>query len=126
MKKFILILVLISSIFLTGCNKDAQINTFMKDFARTTAEISEKFDKGDIDGAKKTLDEEKGNLRKEWFYINSIWSFQASEQVKKRMSEEPKENMAELVISANKAIDKYPNETPKIQAILNDFSNIIK
>lgn len=126
MKKLILILVLISVIFLTGCNKDAQINTFMKDFARTTSEISEKFDQGDINGAKKILDEEKKDLRNEWFYINSIWSFQASEQIKKRMSEEPKENMAELVKSANKAIDKYPNETPKIQAIINDFNNIIK
>ena len=126
MKKLILILVLISGIFLTGCNKDAQINTFMKDFARTTSEISEKFDEGKIDEAKKILDEEKKDLRNEWFYINSIWSFQASEQIKKRMSEEPKANMAELVKSANKAIDKYPNETPKIQAIVNDFNNIIK
>lgn len=126
MKKLILILVLVGGIFLTGCNKDAQINTFMKDFERTTTSISEKFDEGDIDGAKKVLDEEKSGLRREWQYINGIWSFQASDQIKKRMEEEPIDNMKKVVKSANKAINKYPNENPKIQAILTELTNLIK
>jgi hypothetical protein len=126
MRKIILILILFSVIFLTGCNKDAQVVDFMKDFEKTTTSISEKFDEGDIDAAKKILDEEKTNLRREWQYINGIWSFQASDQVKKRMEEEPVDNMKKVVKSANKAINKYPNENPKIQAILTELTGIIK
>lgn len=126
MKKFILILVLFGGIFSTGCNKDAQVDKFMKDFERTTSAIAEKFDEGDIDGAKKILDEEKRDIRKEWLYINGIWSFQASEQVKKRMEEEPIDNMKKVVKSANKAINKYPNENPKIQAIITELTSLIK
>ena len=126
MKKLILILVLLSSVFLTGCNKDTQINAFMKEFERTTTEISEKFDEGDIDGAKKILDNEKSDLRAKWLGISNIWSYQASEAIKKRMNEEPINNMKKVVKSSNKAINKYPTETPKIQAIVNDLTNLIK
>lgn len=126
MKKLILILVLLSSVFLTGCNKDTQINAFMKEFERTTTEISEKFDEGDIDGAKKILDNEKSDLRAKWLGINNIWSYQASDAIKKRMNEEPINNMKKVVKSSNKAINKYPTETPKIQAIVNDLTNLIK
>lgn len=126
MKKLVLILVLVCSVFLTGCNKDAQVNAFMKEFQKATSEIAEKFDEGDIDGAKKFLDEEKPDLRTKWLAISTIWSFQASDGVKKKMDVEPKENMAALVKSANKAINKYPNEKAKIQAIVNDLTTLIK
>ena len=126
MKKIILILVLIGGLFLTGCNKDAQVNAFMKEFEKATADISEKFDDGDFEGARKILDKEKDDLRAKWLAIKTIWEFQASDTVKKKMNTEPIENMNNLVKSANEAIEKYPNETKRIQAIVNDLTNVIK
>lgn len=126
MKKLILFLVLIGSLFLTGCNKDAEVSAFMKDYEKMTSEISENFDKGDIDGAKKIFDTEKKDLKREWQKINNIWSFQASDGIKKRMNEEPMENMKSVVESANKAIEKYPTHAKKIQAIVNDLSTLLK
>ena len=74
MKNKILFLVLIGSLFLTGCNKDAEVSAFMKDYEKMTSEISENFDKGDIDGAKKIFDTEKKDLKRESQKINNIWS----------------------------------------------------
>lgn len=126
MKKLILILVLLSSLFLMGCNKDAQVNAFMKEFEKATSEISEKFDEGDIDGAKKVVDKEKPDLRAKWLAIRNIWSFQASDAIKKKMNEEPIDNMKMVVKSSNKAINKNPAEAAKIQAIVNELTDVIK
>lgn len=109
-----------------GCNKDAQVNAFMKEFEKATSEISEKFDEGDIDGAKKVVDKEKPDLRAKWLAIRNIWSFQASDAIKKKMNEEPIDNMKMVVKSSNKAINKNPAEAAKIQAIVNELTDVIK
>jgi hypothetical protein len=126
MKKIILILVSISVLFLTGCNKDGQVNDFMKGFEKTTSEIAEKLNEDDIDGAKIILDEEKPDLRAKWLAISNIWSFQASDGIKKKMNTEPMENMSKMVEAANKAIDRYPYQKARIQAIVDDLTNVIK
>jgi PBP1b-binding outer membrane lipoprotein LpoB len=124
MKK--LIVVLISCLFFTGCNKDAQVNAFVKEFDKATSEMVEKFDEGDVDGAKKVLDEEKPDLRAKWLSINNIAEYQVDEAIKKKAEIETKKSMAALVKSANQAINKYPNQKAKIQDIVDNLTYVVR
>lgn len=126
MKKLSFILILLVIIIFTGCNRDSRATEFLKDFERVTTEISEKLDEGDINGARKFYDDEKVQLVRKWNYLRDSRQFQFSDAMKKKMNTEPVAEMTKVVKSANKAIEKYPAETQKIQGIVNDLSNLLK
>jgi hypothetical protein len=98
----------------------------MSDFESVTTEIAEKLNEGKIDEARKIFDQEKKPLKEKWFVIRGVWSFQVSDGVKMKMKSDPEENMNKVVTAANNAIEKYPSQATKVQAIIKDLSNLLK
>lgn len=126
MKKLTLILLLIWSLSLTGCSKDAQANAFMKEYAAVVAEVTAKLEEGKPDEARQIFESKKSALNAKWDAVKTSQSFQLSAETKKRINSEPEKNMAELTEAANKAIKKNPNSEAKIQALVLEFANVFR
>lgn len=126
MKNLFIILLLILCVCLTGCSKDAQANSFMKEYAAVTQQAGEKLEAGDIDGAREYFEEKKTTLKAKWDRIRTGLPFQFSAETKKRMKTEPEENMTALTEAANNAIKKNPQDEAKIQALVLDIANVFR
>lgn len=126
MKKLLTILLLLSSICLTACSKDAQANSFMKEYAAVTRQVAAKLEAGNTDEARELFDEKKPVLKAKWDRIRTGLPFQFSAETKKRMKSEPEEEMTALAESAKKAIEKNPQDEAKIQALVLDLANVFR
>lgn len=126
MKKPLIILLLISCLCLAGCSKDAQANSFMKEYAAMTRAVADKLAAGDVQGARAAFEEKKQSLDAKWDKIRTGLPFQFSAETKKRMKTAPEENMTELAEAANAAIRKNPKDEARIQALVLDIANVFR
>lgn len=126
MKKLTLILILTCSLILTGCNKDAQVSAFMKEYDSVIDEVSEKLTENGFEEARKVFDDRKVVLRDKWQAISTARSFQVSEQSQKKMNVEPEKHIEKLVEAANKAIKKNPADEAAIKDLVTDIANTVR
>ena len=66
MKKFTLFLIVVFALGLTGCSKDAEINSFLTEWENVTNEMVAKIEAGDVAGAKTVFDGKKQSLKSSW------------------------------------------------------------
>jgi len=126
MKKLVLILILICGLSLTGCNKDAQVNDFIKEYASIIDQVSEKLDESDFDAARKVFDDRKENLRSKWERIKYARSWQIGKETLDKMNTYPAQHIDRLVKAANGAIKQNPADEEKIKDLVNDITNTVR
>ncbi|MBV9209043.1 MAG: hypothetical protein JOZ52_00355 [Acidobacteria bacterium] len=82
-------LALLCALLLSGCKKDAEINSAMADIHTTTDEVVKKVDAAPnaagVDAAQQLFDSRKPDLKAKWETIKAARGFQVSEDTKKKM-----------------------------------------
>jgi hypothetical protein len=129
MKKTTLLIVALLALGLAGCSKDAEINAFMKDVETVTNEMSQKIEAGDIDGAQKTFDAKKADLKAKWEGVKTARGFQVSAETQKNMESGMMKNMNALTAASTKnamalAMDK--GKMDKLQALIKEYAGIFQ
>lgn len=129
MRKITLFLTLAFCLAMMGCSKDADVTAFVTEWDSVTAEMVQKIDASDIDGAKTAFDGKKESLKTKWGAIKDAKGFQITEDSKKKVEESMKKNMGALTGSMMKnsmklATDKAKFE--KLQALIKEYGEIFK
>lgn len=124
--KLMLPLALAATLLLSGCKKDAQINSVLADFNSFTIELVKKVESAQtpargVEEAQKYLDEKKAELRSKWESIKSVKNFQVSDDTKKRMEEDLKKNL----MSVYGLQSKYINESIKDDAFKTKLEKLV-
>ena len=129
MKKLILLTALTFCVALAGCSKDGDIDSFIAEFERVTQEMTSKIETGDIDGAKKSFDENKVSLQSSWDEIKNARGFQVTEESKKKLTESINKQMGELTKATFRGASKLGGDKEKaeeLKTLLNDYRNIFQ
>lgn len=129
MKKLTIFVLVISCLAFAGCNKDAEINTFITDFEAVTNDMTAKLEEGDVEGAKKAFEGKKDSLKTSWENMKNARDFQVSAEAKKNLEESVKKNVTELTTAAGSAAIKSGGDAGKaqeIQALLKDYVSIFQ
>jgi len=128
MKKIALFSLLVCCFYLSGCSKDAEINTFITEFDATTNEIVQKIDanptSAGVDEAQKAFDAKKASLTAKWDAIKDAVGMQVSEDAKKKLKDSVEKNMKALVDVSTKNMMKLAADRAaltKFQALMKDF-----
>lgn len=112
---------------LSGCSKDAAIESFIAEFDSVTMKMTEKIEAGDVDGARKAFDESKASLESSWSDIKGARGFQVSEEMQKKLTESVSKNMAALTGSVFKGTMKMGGDQAKadaLKALLEEYKNV--
>ncbi|MFO0612950.1 MAG: hypothetical protein U0414_10200 [Polyangiaceae bacterium] len=75
------------AVAVTGCSKEADCEAFMSENTAFAAAVVSANEKDGVDGARKTFDALKGELRKRWDLIKDARGFQVKEETRKRVKE---------------------------------------
>ncbi len=127
MKKLTLFILLACCLAFAGCNKDAEINTFLADFEGVTKDMTKKLEEGDVAGAKTAFESKKESLKTSWENMKNARDFQVSAEAKKKLEESVQKNVTELTTAAGTAAIKSAGDAGKaqeIQALLKDYVGI--
>jgi len=130
--KLMLPLMLSATLILTGCKKDAEINSVLTDFDSFTQELVKRVDTAQtpargVEDAQKYLDEKKGELRSKWDSIKTVKNFQVSSETKKRMEEDLKKNLMSVYGLQSRYIDQSIKDAAfktKLDKLINDYKNL--
>ena len=129
MNKLSLFLIVAFCIGLTGCSKDAEVNSFITEFDATTKEIVSKIDanptSAGVDEAQKAFDGKKASLKGKWDAIKMARGMQVSADTKKKLEDSVSANMKALMEVSTKnamklAMDK--DAATKFQKLMTDYS----
>lgn len=129
MKKLIVFTVLVCCVALAGCSKDGEIDSFIAEFERVTQEMTAKIETGDIDGAKKSFEDNRASLKSSWDDIKGARGFQVTEESKKKLMESVTKNMSELSKATFRGASKLGGDREKaeeLKTLLNDYKNIFQ
>lgn len=129
MKKFTLFLIVVFALGLTGCSKDAEINSFLTEWDNVTNEMVAKIEAGDVAGAKTAFDGKKESLKKGWDGIKTARGMQVSEDTKKKMDASMQKNMSNLMNSMQKGAMKIGADRAKadqLQVLMKEYGDIFK
>jgi hypothetical protein len=126
MKKPFLITLIACCLFLAGCSKDAEINSFITDFDSVTNEVVQKVNANPsaagVDEAQKAFDAKKAGLKAKWDAIKTVTATQMSSDSQVKLKKSSENNMQALMeISSKKALDK--DAGAKMDALIKDFQN---
>lgn len=129
MKKFTLFLLAVFALGLTGCSKDAEINSFLTEWDSVTNEMVTKIEAGDIAGAQTAFDGKKQSLKSSWDGIKTARGMQVSEDTKKKLDASVQKNMTNLMSSMQKGAMKIGADRTKadqLQALIKEYGEIFK
>ena len=129
MKKITLFLIVVFALGLTGCSKDAEINSFLTEWDTVTNEMVTKIEAGDIAGAKTVFDAKKESLKKGWDGIKTARGMQVSEETKKKLDASVQKNMSGLMNAMQKGAMKIGADRAKadqLQALIKEYGEIFK
>ena len=126
MKKFALVLLVSCCLYLIGCSKDAEINSFIAEFDATTGEIVQKIDASPnaagVDEAQKTFNAKKTALKAKWDAIKTVSSSQMSSNAQAKLKKSSEDNMQTLMeLSSKKSLDK--DAGAKMDALIKDLQS---
>jgi hypothetical protein len=119
MKKLSLIIALAFTVALSGCSKDSEISAFITEWDAVTAEMVQKINSGDVDGAKASFDQKKPSLQSKWDSIKTARGFQVSADSKKKLEESLKKNMSSLASSMTANSMKLATDKAKFDKLRN-------
>ena len=129
MKKLILLTALTFCVALAGCSKDGEIDSFIAEFERVTQEMTTKIEAGDIDGAKKSFEDNKASLQSSWDDIKSARGFQVTEESKNKLMQSVTKNMSELSKATFRGAAKLGGDkekTEELKSLLEDYRNVFE
>ena len=129
MKKFTLFLLAVFALGLTGCSKDAEINSFLTEWEKVTNEMVAKIETGDVAGAKTVFDGKKASLKTSWDNVKTARGFQVGEDTKKKMEESAQKNMSNLMNATMKGTMKMGGDRAKadqLQALMKEYGEIFQ
>lgn len=119
---------------LTGCKKDAQIESVLSELHTFTQEIVKRVEgapnpSAGVDDAQKYFDSRKADIQTKLNDLKGVRNFQVSEETRKKMTEQ----LTEDVMSVAKLQIKYignsmkdPAFKAKIEKLVNDYQNLLK
>ncbi len=128
-KTIAIALVVMVSLILVGCSKDAEINAFLTDWDGLTQEMVKKIETGDIDGAKAAFDAKKVNLKAKWAEIKDARGFQVGKETQDKMQASATKNMSDLQGAMMKNVMALAADKPKmdkLQALVQEYAEIFK
>ncbi len=129
MKQITLFLVLAFCLTLIGCSKDGDINAFITEWDSVTAEMVQKINAGDIDGAKTAFDGKKESLKSKWAGIKDARGFQVGADSKKKLEESMTKNMSALssaMITNSMKLATDKAKMDKLKALITEYGEIFK
>ena len=131
MKKTIIVAIVLFSLLLTSCSKDAEVNAFITEFEATTKEITSKIDANPtaagVADAQKAFDAKKASLKAKWDAIKDAVGFQVSADTKKKLEDSVTKSMKELVDVSTKNAMKLAQDgdaATKFQALMKDYQTV--
>ena len=119
-------LALLCALLLSGCKKDAEINSAMADIHTTTDEVVKKVDAAPnaagVDAAQQLFDSRKPDLKAKWEVIKSARDFQVGEDTKKKMADSYLEDFKAI----NNLKVKYISVSLRDEAFSSKLDKLVK
>ena len=133
MKKIALFLMVVFCLGLTGCSKDAQVQTFIDEFDATTKEMVAKIEanpsSAGIDEAQKVFDSKKASLKEKFDAIKNARGAQVSSEMQKKLSDSSMNNGKMLSDAITKNSSKFAADKdamPKFKKLMDDYAGTFK
>lgn len=121
--------IIIFSVVLAGCSKDAEVNAFITEFDSATNEIVVKVNanptSAGIEEAQKAFDARKPELKAKWDGIKDAVGVQISSDTKKRLESSLANNMKALTEVSIRNMIKMAadkNASAKFRRLMEDYS----
>lgn len=129
MRKLTIILLAVFALGLVGCNKDAEIESFLTEFESTTAEMVKKIDanptSAGVDDAQKAFTAKKPTLQEKFDAIKNARGFQVSEGKQKEMMERVTKSASSLSgVSSKLMMDR--EAMTKFQTLIKEYGETFK
>jgi hypothetical protein len=117
----------------TGCKKDAEIGSVLKELDSFTIELVQKIDSMQgsvqgIDAAQQFLDSKKNDLKKKMDVVREARGFQVSDATKKTMTDSFTKNITSVASLQIKYVGrsmKDPNYKSKIEKLVKDYRDLL-
>jgi hypothetical protein len=133
-KRFTILVLLLACLSLTGCKKDAQINSVIAELDSFTSELVKKVEmapnpSAGVDDAQKYLDSKKDDLTAKLARIKSIRGYQVSEETTKKMVNSMVDDagkVAGLQMKYTGTLMRDPAFKAKLDRLTKDYSALFK
>lgn len=134
LKRFTILALLLASLSLAGCKKDAQINSVVAELDTFTTELVKKVDSAPnpsagVDDAQKFLDSKKDDLTAKIAELKGIRGYQVSEDTTKKMTASMMDDAKKVAGLQMKYIGtsmRDPAFKAKLEKLTKDYTALFK
>jgi hypothetical protein len=131
--KFALLAIAIAfTVLLTGCHKDAEVQTFITTLDSTTAEIVKHLESNPtaagVDEAQKALDAKKADLKAKLDIIRGLEASQVSDDMETKLTNSiasSQKAMMDVSISAGPKLGTDPAAAAKFKKLTDDYTSAV-
>ena len=134
LKRFTILALLLACLTLSGCKKDAQINTVVAELDSFTNDLVKKVESAPnpsagVDDAQKYFDSKKADLTAKIATLKDIRGYQVSEDTKKKMTAsmvDDAKRVAGLQIKYLATSMRDPAFKAKLEKLTRDYQNLFR
>ena len=128
LKKIFVCLCVAAGLLLTGCKKDDQVKSVIKDLDAFTNELVQKIESGGIDEGQKFMDSKKADIKAKMESIKDIREFQISDETKKFMTDSLTKNVTSVISLQMKYVSQSvadPAFKTKLEKLISDYRDLL-
>jgi outer membrane murein-binding lipoprotein Lpp len=133
-KKLLIILLALCGVLLSGCKKDDQVKSVMKDLDTFTNDLVKKVEAAadpaiGLDEAQKLMDAKKGDIKSKLDTLKSVRGFQINEDTKKAMLDGVTKNVTSVASLQIKYVSRSIKDAAfksKLEKFINDYTSLMK